>query len=282
MSLVAPATLYVVATPIGNLGDLSPRAQAVLGGVTRIYAEDTRVSGALLAHFGINTPLIALHDHNEEAMCGRAVAELAQGASLALVSDAGTPLISDPGFRLVRAAREAQHPVIAIPGPSAVLAALSICGLPTDQFSFVGFLPARAQARVQALEAIKGETRSLVFYESSHRIAESVAALAAVLGATRPLFIGRELTKLHEESVLLPAGEAVSWLAANPHRHKGEFVLVAAGATTGDTSLAEGERVLKLLLEELPPSRAAKLAAAISGVARDVLYERAMALRPQA
>lgn len=280
---IAPGTLYVVATPIGNLGDLSPRAQQVLSSVSRICAEDTRTSGVLLRHFGISTPLLAVHDHNEDARCPSLVAALQQGQSLALISDAGTPLISDPGFALVRAAREANLPVVAIPGPSAVTAALSICGLPTDSFIFAGFLPHKASARRERLQDWQRETRSVVLYESSHRIEDCVADLVQVLGDERPLFLGRELSKRFEESLTAPAATVLSWLRSGEHRQRGEFVLViGAAATTEAPDEAEGERVLRLLLQELTPSRAARLAAELTGAPRKRLYERALQLAPPA
>lgn len=280
---VSPGCLYVVATPIGNLGDLSPRAQEVLRGVTRIGAEDTRTSGAMLAQFGITTPLLALHDHNEDALAAQLVKGLQAGESLALISDAGTPLISDPGFALVRAARAAGVTVLTIPGPCAATAALSICGLPTDSFLFAGFLPPKAQARKQKLESLAREPRSLVFYESSHRIVESVSAMAEVFGPARPLFIGRELTKRFEESLTAPAADALAWLQADENHQRGEFVVIAAGAgNAAEPGLAEGERVLKLLLEDLPPSRAARLAADISGAPKKALYDLALKLKPEA
>lgn len=279
---VVPGQLYVVATPLGNLGDLSPRAQDVLAGVDAICAEDTRNSGALLSHFGIQRPLLAVHEHNESGICERLVARLQAGDSLALVSDAGTPLISDPGFVLVRAARDAGVPVIVVPGPCAAIAALSIAGLPSDRFVFEGFLPSKSGARRQRLEALACETRTLIFYESSHRIADMVDDICAVLGSARQACIARELTKLHEESVRAPAGELVGWLRENPHRGKGEFVVVVAGApqeTDGDA--AEAERILRVLLAELPASSAARAAAQITGRRKKELYALALSLQPE-
>jgi 16S rRNA (cytidine1402-2'-O)-methyltransferase len=273
---VARGHLYVVATPIGNLGDLSPRAQAVLAGVDRILAEDTRNSRTLLAHFGIATAVTALHEHNESASSAQLVRDLGAGASLALISDAGTPLISDPGFVLVRDARAAGIPVIAVPGPCAAIAALSISGLPSDRFSFEGFLPAKPAARRARLQALAAETRTLVLYESSHRIADTAADLAALFGE-RSVCLARELTKLYEQSVVLPARALPGWLAEDSNRQRGEFVLLVAGNEAQDDSGAEGERVLRLLLGELPPSSAARLAAEISGARRKDLY--ALALR---
>jgi 16S rRNA (cytidine1402-2'-O)-methyltransferase len=274
---VAPGHLYVVATPIGNLGDLSPRAQAVLGGVDRILAEDTRNSRALLAHFGIATRLAALHEHNESTTSAQLVRELVGGASFALISDAGTPLISDPGFVLVREARAAGVPVVAVPGPCAAIAALSISGLPSDRFAFEGFLPAKSAARRARLQELARETRTLVLYESSHRIADAAADLAAVLGE-RSVCVARELTKLYEQSVVMPARALPGWLAEDANRQRGEFVLLIAGAEPDGDARGDGERVLRLLLRELPPSTAARLAAEISGARRKELYALALQL----
>lgn len=282
-SPVAPGHLYVVATPLGNLGDLSPRAQQVLSAVNAICAEDTRTSGVLLAHFGIQTPLLAVHEHNESDICQRLVTRLRAGDSLALISDAGTPLISDPGFVLVRAARAADLPVIAVPGPCAAIAALSIAGLPSDRFVFEGFLPSKSGARRQRLEALSSETRSLIFYESSHRIADTIDDVIAVLGPSREACIAREITKLHEESRRAPAAELAVWLRENPHRGKGEFVLVVSGAATeADAGIAESERILRILLAELPASSAARVAADITGRRKKELYTLALALQAQA
>lgn len=278
-SEVVAGALYVVATPIGNLGDLSPRAQRVLAQVELVAAEDTRTSGALLEHFGIRAKFFALHDHNEDGAASALLARLKAGASVALVSDAGTPLISDPGYALVRQARAAGVPVFAVPGPSALIAALSVAGLPTDRFSFRGFLPPKREARRQALEALAREPATVVLYESSHRIAETLDDIAAVLGAARPLFVARELTKKFEDSHAGSAESARAWLAADANRSRGEFVLVLGGAPETQASDADSERLLRLLLEELPPARAAKLAAAWSGRPKPALYELAMALK---
>ncbi|MFC4250973.1 16S rRNA (cytidine(1402)-2'-O)-methyltransferase [Sinimarinibacterium flocculans] len=272
---VRPGHLYIVATPIGHLGDLSPRAQAVLGAVDRILAEDTRNSRALLAHFGIATRLGALHEHNESTASTPLVQELVAGASLALISDAGTPLVSDPGFVLVREARAAGVPVIAVPGPCAAIAALSVSGLPSDRFVFEGFLPAKAAARRARLQALAGEARTLVLYESSHRIVEAAADIGAVFGE-RSVCLARELTKLYEQSVVLAAHTLPAWLAEDAHRTRGEFVLLIAGTPDDDRTEHDGERVLRLLLRELPPSSAARLAADISGARRKDLYALAL------
>lgn len=272
---VLAGALYVVATPIGNLGDLSPRARAVLAGVDRICAEDTRVSASLLAHFGLRKPMQALHEHNETRIVGGLIEDLRGGASLALVSDAGTPLVSDPGYALVAAARAAALPVFAVPGASAVLAALSICGLPTDRFVFEGFLPSKATARRARLQALAAEPRTLVLYESSHRITDCADDCAGVL-ASRRVCIARELTKRFEESALMPAEHLPAWIAADSNRQRGEFVLVVEGAPAEASDAAEVDRVLTLLLRELPVSAAARLGAELTGRPRRALYDRAL------
>jgi 16S rRNA (cytidine1402-2'-O)-methyltransferase len=269
--------LYVVATPIGNLGDLSPRAQAILSGVTRIAAEDTRTTSILLQHFGIRTPLQAFHEHNEDAMAADLVKALQRGDSIALVSDAGTPLVSDPGFALVRAARDAAVPVIALPGPCAAIAALSIAGLPTDRFVFEGFLPPKGQARQARLRELASEPRTLVLYESSHRILDCAQDLGEVFGARR-VCLAREISKRFEQSVVDAASSLPAWLQADPDRTRGEFVLVVQGAPAARMDLVEGRRIVELLVRELPAARAAKLAAAITGIERGALYEIAVGL----
>ena len=267
------ATLHVVATPIGNLGDLSPRAQQILREVAAVCAEDTRRSGQLLAHFGIGTPLLALHEHNEQQLAERLVARLLGGEALALVSDAGTPLVSDPGYRLVRAARAAGVKVSPVPGPSALVAALSVAGLPSDRFTFEGFLPAKASARRERLAALAGEPRTLVFYESSHRIEESLADLRAAFGDDRPAVLARELTKLFETVLDGTLADLHARVAADADQRKGEFVLVVQGVgVDADAKLAEGRRVHAILARQLPPSTAAKLAAEITGAPRKALY----------
>lgn len=270
---MSAATLYVVATPIGNLGDLSPRAQQVLREVAAVCAEDTRRSGQLLAHFGISTPLLALHEHNEQQVAQGVVARLLDGQSLALVSDAGTPLVSDPGYRLVRAARAAGVRVSPVPGPSALIAALSVAGLPSDRFCFEGFLPARASARRERLAALAGEPRTLVFYESSHRIGESLADLCAAFGDARPAVLARELTKLFETVLDGTLAGLHARVLDDADQRKGEFVLVVQGVgEDADAVLAEGRRVHAILARQLPPSAAAKLAAEITGAPRKSLY----------
>lgn len=273
MMPAAPATLYVVATPIGNLVDLSPRAQEVLRSVAAICAEDTRHTGQLLSHFGISRPLVALHDHNEEAMAERVVARLLGGESMAVVSDAGTPLVSDPGFRLVRAARAAGVKVSPVPGACAAIAALSVAGLPSDRFVFEGFLPAKAAARRERLQRLAGETGTLVFYESSHRIAESLADMAAAFGDERPAVVARELTKLFETVLDGTLAQLRAAVEADDNQRKGEFVVMVQGAADDEAAkIAEGRRLHARLKEYLPPSTAAKLAAELSGAPRKLLY----------
>ncbi len=273
MMPAAPVTLYVVATPIGNLADLSPRAQEVLRSVAAICAEDTRHTGQLLSHFGISRPLVALHDHNEEAMAERVVARLLGGESMAVVSDAGTPLVSDPGFRLVRAARAAGVKVSPVPGACAAIAALSVAGLPSDRFVFEGFLPAKAAARRERLQRLAGETGTLVFYESSHRIAESLADMAAAFGDERPAVVARELTKLFETVLDGTLAQLRAAVEADDNQRKGEFVVMVQGAADDEAAkIAEGRRLHARLKEYLPPSTAAKLAAELSGAPRKLLY----------
>jgi 16S rRNA (cytidine1402-2'-O)-methyltransferase len=274
MMTEAAGRLWVVATPIGNLGDLSPRAQEVLKKVALIAAEDTRHSAPLLARYGIATRVVALHEHNERDEAERLVARLREGGEIALISDAGTPLVSDPGFRLVRAARAAGIAVSPVPGACAAIAALSVAGLPSDRFVFEGFLPAKAAARRERLAELAGEARTLVFYESSHRVRECLDDMAAVFGAQRPAVLARELTKLFETVLDGDIASLVARVAADPNQERGEFVLLVGGRPEQeDARLAEGRRVFALLRDELPPARAAKLAAAITGAARKALYE---------
>ena len=269
----AAGTLHVVATPIGNLADLSPRALDTLRAVDAICAEDTRHTRRLLAHFGVDRPLLALHEHNEAEVAARLVARLAAGESLALVSDAGTPLVSDPGFRLVSAAREAGIRVSPVPGPSAIIAALSVAGLPSDRFTFEGFLPAKASARRERLASLAGETRTLVFYESSHRIADALADCVAAFGAERPAVLARELTKLFETVLDGRLGELQAAVEADANQRKGEFVLLVGGVgDDAEAKVVQGRLLYAKLAAHLPPSTAAKLAAEISGAPRKELY----------
>jgi 16S rRNA (cytidine1402-2'-O)-methyltransferase len=272
--------LYVVATPIGNLGDFSPRAVEVLRACAVVAAEDTRRTGVLLQHFAIATPLLSLHEHNEQQRATQLTARLQAGDCVGLVSDAGTPAISDPGFDLVAAAVAAGIEVVSIPGPSAVIAALSIAGLPTDRFCFEGFLPARGAARRTRLAELAAETRTLVFYESPHRITETLADCGQAFGGTRAAAVARELTKLHETVYRGTLAELAARAAADPDLGRGEIVLAVAGAATqvaaDDASL---DRVLQLLLAELPLKQAARLAAEILGVRDNEAYRRALVLK---
>lgn len=266
-------TLHIVATPIGNLGDLSPRALETLRSVAAICAEDTRHTRQMLSHFGLERPLLALHQHNEDAQAAQLVARLQAGDSLALVSDAGTPLVSDPGFRLVAAARAAGVRVSPVPGACAAIAALSVAGLPSDRFVFEGFLPAKAAARRERLTRLLAEPRTLMFYESSHRIEEALADLASVFGAQRRAVLARELTKLFETVLDGSLEELRAKVAADPNQRRGEFVLIVQGAgDDADATLIEGRRLYARLAEHLPPSTAAKLAAELSGAPRKALY----------
>lgn len=268
-----PGTLYVVATPIGNLGDLSPRALETLKSVGAICAEDTRHTRQLLSHYGIEQSLVALHEHNEAELAARIVARLQAGESLALVSDAGTPLVSDPGFRLVRAAREAGLRVSPLPGPCAFVAALSVAGLPSDRFVFEGFLPAKAGARRERLAGLAAETRTLAFYESAHRILDTLADCEAVFGGGRPAVLARELTKLFETVLDGSLADVRARVEADPNQRRGEFVLLVRGAgDDADARVAEGRRLYAALSPHLPPSTAAKLAAELSGAPRRALY----------
>ncbi|WAC61781.1 16S rRNA (cytidine(1402)-2'-O)-methyltransferase [Pseudoxanthomonas sp. SL93] len=270
---MSAGTLFIVATPIGNLADLSPRALDTLRGVAAICAEDTRRSGQLLSHFGVEKPLVALHEHNEDALSQRIVERLLAGESLALVSDAGTPLVSDPGYRVVRAARAAGVKVSPIPGACAAIAALSVAGLPSDRFVFEGFLPAKSSARREQLQLLAGETRSLVFYESSHRIAESLADMRIAFGDDRPAVLARELTKLFETVLDGTLAGLHARVEADDNQRKGEFVVIVQGAgDDSDAQLAEGRRVYAMLSPHLPPSTAARLAADITGAPRKSLY----------
>lgn len=273
MSSVQPGALWVVATPIGHRDDLSARAIATLRAVAVIAAEDTRHSRPLLLHHGIDTPLIALHEHNERDVLDAIVRRLQAGDAVALISDAGTPLISDPGFRLVRAVRVAGIRCIPVPGACAAIAALSVAGLPSDRFVFEGFLPPKPAARRSRLQELAGEARTVIFYESSHRVAESLADMRDIFGAAREAVLARELTKLFETVLGEPLAELAARVAADPDQQRGECVILLAGrGEQADAKLAEGQRIFAILRDELAPAKAAKLAAAISGAPRKALY----------
>jgi 16S rRNA (cytidine1402-2'-O)-methyltransferase len=267
-------TLYVVATPIGNLEDLTPRARRTLAEVDLIAAEDTRHTGRLLSHIGVKARQIPLHEHNESAAAGGLVDALVAGSDVALVSDAGTPLVSDPGFRLVRAAQDAGIRVVPIPGPSAITAALSAAGLPTDRFAFEGFLPPKAAARRRALAALAAEPRTLVFFESVHRVAATLADCCKVFGREREAFVGRELTKLHEQCLRAPLGELAEALGRGTITGKGEFVIAVAGGGGTQEKSADVDRLLRELGAVLPAAKAAAAAARITGLPRKSLYAR--------
>jgi 16S rRNA (cytidine1402-2'-O)-methyltransferase len=268
--------LYVVATPLGNLQDLSPRARAVLAAVDVVAAEDTRHSQHLFAAFGIAARLVAVHQHNEQQAAGRIVDWLAAGRQVALITDAGTPAISDPGARLVARVRGAGHPVVPVPGACAAVAALSVAGIAEGGFRFIGFLPARSAARRAALAKLAGEHDALVFYEAPHRVAACVADMAEILGGGREVLVARELTKLHEEIAAMPLAEAGAWFAADAHRERGEFALVVHGAAGNGELDAGAARTLRLLLAELPLRTAVRLAAEITGAPRNGLYSHAL------
>lgn len=276
-----PGILYVVATPLGNLADISARALEVLRSVDLIAAEDTRHSARLLRHYTIGTPLTSLHDHNERDKSASLITRLQNGESIALISDAGTPLVSDPGYHLVAAAQAADVVVSPVPGPCAAIAALSVSGLPSDAFVFEGFPPVKTQARRQWLAARRAEPRTLVFYESPHRIVVSLADMAAELGEARRAVIARELTKKFETVHGAPLGDLVRWVEADADQQKGEFVVLVEGAQVAERSEieGEGERVLRVLLEELSVKQASSLAARLTGAKKSALYQRALQIK---
>jgi 16S rRNA (cytidine1402-2'-O)-methyltransferase len=275
---ISASTLYIVPTPIGNLGDITQRALSVLQSVDLIAAEDTRHTGLLLQHFAINARLFALHDHNEQQKAETLLAKLKEGQSIALVSDAGTPLINDPGYHLVRACREAGIRVVPLPGPCAAIAALSAAGLPSDRFCYEGFLPAKSKGRRDALKAIEQEPRTLIFYESTHRLLDSLDDICAVLGESRYVVLARELTKTWESIHGAPIGELAAWVKEDENRRKGEMVLIVEGfkAPADDALPADALRTLALLQTELPLKKAAALAAEIHGVKKNALYKYAL------
>ncbi len=277
------ATLYVIATPIGNVCDISVRALHVLALVDAIACEDTRNTGHLLTRYGVNKPLIAAHQHNEREVADKLIVRLQQGERIALVSDAGTPAVSDPGARIVDAVRAAGLRVMPLPGASAAIAALSASGLLNDQFYFVGFLPAKAKQREHALTPLLACPATLVFYEAPHRITDCVAALTAVFEPQRQIVFAREITKLFEETHRCALSDATAWLAADPHREKGEYVVLLEGAPqASDAGDAEAERILTILLAECPLKQAAALTAQITGRKKNALYERALQIKGEA
>ena len=272
-------TLYVVPTPLGNLGDMTQRAIEVLRNVPWVAAEDTRHSAPLLRHFGVNAHLLAAHEHNEEAAAQQIIVRLAAGESVALVTDAGTPAISDPGARLVARVRAAGFRVVPLPGACAAVTALSAAGIEAPHFLFYGFLPAKAAQRERALRDLAGLPFALVFYEAPHRILASVAALAQELRGQRTLVIARELTKVFETIHVGPLADGLAWLEADPDRQRGEFVLIVSGAPASDGADDEGARVLRVLLADgLPVRQAVDLARAITGAGRKTLYSLALSM----
>lgn len=272
--------LYVVATPIGNLGDISQRALAILKQVDLVLAEDTRHSKRLFNHFGISTPLKACHEHNELALIEWVIAKLEQGKDLALISDAGTPLISDPGYPIVNKLRAEGFDVVAIPGASSIVAALSIAGLPTDRFVFDGFLPAKSVARQKTLSEYLNQSRTIVLLESSHRILACVKDIVEVLGETRELVLARELTKVYETVISGTASSVLAILEADSNQCKGEFVLMLAG-TESESSQTEidSSRMLKELLNHLPLKKAASVVAELTGQRKNDLYELGLSFK---
>jgi len=277
---IDPGTLYVVATPIGNLDDISARARDVLRKVVVVAAEDTRRAGQLLTHLGLKNRFLSLHEHNEKARVEEVLATLTSGGDVALISDAGTPLISDPGYRIVERVRADALPVSPIPGCCAAIAALSVSGLPTDRFRFEGFLPARSVARRNRLKALADMPETLILYESVHRIADVLADIETVVGAERPVTLARELTKRYETIYRGTVAEVRAQLAADPGGSKGEFTLVIAGAPEQQvTAPQELERVIAILLQSVSASQAAALAAEITGVKKREAYQLATRLK---
>ncbi len=280
MSESETAALYIVATPIGNLSDISQRAIAILQQVDVIAAEDTRHSGHLLQHYSIGTPTVSLHEHNEQQRSEALLVRLQQGDSVALISDAGTPLISDPGYRLVSLIREHHIPVVPIPGSCALIAALSASGLPSDSFAFEGFLPSKQGARQQALQDVVAETRTLIFYESPRRLQATLQDMMAVFGEQRLVCLARELTKLHETIMTKPLTELLEWVANDSNQQRGECVVLIEGAVQQqDSDEVEINRMLVALLKELPTKRAAVVTAALLSVSKNKAYDMALKLQ---
>jgi len=267
--------LYVVATPIGNLDDMVPRAIQALQTVAVIAAEDTRHSSRLLAHFDIKTPAIAYHDHSDEHRTEQLIARLLNGEHVALISDAGTPLVSDPGYRLVRKAREQGVRVIPVPGACAMIAALSAAGLPSDRFAFEGFLSAKQVARTAQLQNLAADTRTLIFYEAPHRILETLQDMLQVFGGDREVVVAREITKTFETIKGDKLSALVEWVAADSNQQRGEIVVLVQGASKPENAAitAEQERIMKVLLEELPVKQAAAIGAKITGLKKNFLYD---------
>lgn len=274
--MVAKHTLYIVATPIGHRDDLSIRAIDTLKSVDRVLAEDTRHSGSLLRHHGINTPTVSLHEHNEQERVSSVLSWLQSGESLALISDAGTPLISDPGYRLVKACLEAGVSVSPVPGASAVIAGLSVSGLPTDAFRFVGFPPAKTAARERWLSALKSDPHTLVMYESPHRIQASVMSMQSVFGPDRLMTVGRELTKQYETLLHGTIESVIERIDADTNQTRGEFVVMVAGAEPVAEGLFELDALIRVLSPHLPPKTVARCASELVGVPKQEAYRRVL------
>ncbi len=270
--------LYVVATPIGNLGDMVPRAVETLQTVALIAAEDTRHSSRLLSHFAIKTPCIAYHDHSDDSRVDQLVAKMQAGESIALISDAGTPLVSDPGYRLVRSARQAGIQVVPIPGACAMIAALSAAGLPSDRFAFEGFLPAKQIARCTQLQSLAADSRTLIFYEAPHRILETLQDMVQVFGPEREVVIAREITKTFETIKGDSVAALVDWVAADSNQQRGEIVLLVHGAPKQENEMLTPEQIhiMKVLLDELPVKQAASIGAKLTGLKKNFLYDWAL------
>lgn len=277
--MTEPGTLYIVATPIGNLEDLSQRAQRILSSVDLILAEDTRHSARLLNAFDIRTRTLAFHENNEERMTGRIISRLAAGSSVALIADAGTPLISDPGFKLVRQAHAQNIPVSPVPGPAALIAALSAAGVAPGKFLFEGFAPARAEARRKRMAALAGVAHTLVFYEAPHRIKAFLADAATIFGAGREASIARELTKKFETIRQGTLGGLIEWMDRDPDQGRGEFVVIIAGAGEEHSDVAELTALLKVLLKSLSLKQAVQIATELSGAPRNEIYDLAVSLQ---
>lgn len=273
-----PGTLYVVATPIGNLGDMVPRAVETLQTVALIAAEDTRHSSRLLSHFDIKTPCVAYHDHSDEQRTEQLIARMHGGDSIALISDAGTPLVSDPGYRLVRSARQAGIQVVPIPGACAMIAALSAAGLPSDRFAFEGFLPAKQVARCTQLQSLAADPRTLIFYEAPHRILETLQDMAQVFGPEREVVMARELTKTFETIKGDKVADLATWVEADTNQQRGEIVLLVHGAPKPENEAMTPAQMhtMKVLLEELPVKQAASIGAKLTGLKKNFLYDWAL------
>jgi len=278
VSVMLEPALYVVATPIGNLQDMTPRAVEILQRVELIAAEDTRHSARLMAHCDIDTRLVSVHEHNERQRIETIVHQLQSGASVALISDAGTPLISDPGYVVVKGVREAGYKVVPVPGCVAFVAALSAAGLPTDRFAFEGFLPHKSSGRKQQLKGLVDETRTLIFYESPHRIVASLKDMQSVFGGERVVAVARELTKTYETIHVDKLDALIAWIEADSNQQRGEFVVLVHGAESKGEAVLDAKAldVLDILLAELPASQAASLAAKITGLKKKVLYQAAL------